>query len=64
MAQAVIFVMYADGAGNVTISGRAGGGGHVEPQLDSELMAGVTLLAGSGIVNGKMVANVHCQSLM
>ena len=60
MAGASIFVMYADGTGNVTISARDGGQGHVEPQQDSSLQSGVTLLAGSGIVNGKMVANVHC----
>jgi hypothetical protein len=44
MAQATIFVMYADGKGNVTVSGRAGGGGHVMPRLDEDLMKGVTLL--------------------
>lgn len=59
MAGAAIFVMYADGNNNVTISGRAGKG-HVQPQLDSTLQAGLTLLEGSGIVNGRMVANVHC----
>ncbi|TVY59672.1 hypothetical protein LSUE1_G008754, partial [Lachnellula suecica] len=60
MAGATIFVMYADGNGNVTISGRDGGQGHVEPGLDSSLMQGVTLLEGSGVVGGNMVANVHC----
>jgi hypothetical protein len=60
MAQATIFVMYADGNGNITLSGRAGTG-HVMPQLDTTLMEGVTLLPGSGIVDGKMVANVKCQ---
>lgn len=63
MAGAAIFVMYADGNGNVTISGRFGGQGHVEPLLDSSLMAGLTLLEGSGIVNNTMVANVHCKYL-
>ncbi|KAG9231309.1 integral membrane protein-like protein [Amylocarpus encephaloides] len=60
MRNSMIFLMYADGTGNVTISGRAGGRGHVQPILDEELMKGVTLLAGSGIVGGRMVANVHC----
>ncbi len=60
MAGASIFVMYANGLGNVTISARDGGQGHVEPQSDSNLQNGVTLLAGSGIVDGKMIANVHC----
>ncbi|KAE9376255.1 iron reductase domain protein [Stipitochalara longipes BDJ] len=60
MEGATIFVMYANGAGNVTISARDGNQGHVEPVPDATLQKGVTLLAGSGIVNGKMIANVHC----
>ena len=60
MQGATIFVMYANGAGNVTISARDGNQGHVEPVPDATLQSGVTLLAGSGIVNGKMIANVHC----
>lgn len=63
MAGATIFVMYADGTGNVTISARDGGGGHVEPTLDSTVQAGVTLLAGSGIVENQMIANVKCKNL-
>lgn len=63
MSGASIFVMYADGKGNVTISARDGNQGHVEPVADSSLQSGVTLLAGSGIVNGKMIANVHCTYL-
>ncbi|KAH8652635.1 hypothetical protein BGZ60DRAFT_436224 [Tricladium varicosporioides] len=61
MANAQIFVMYANAAGNnVTLSGRNGGRGHVAPSTDSTLQAGLTLLAGSGIVGGNMVAYVHC----
>jgi hypothetical protein len=60
MAGASIFVMYADGQGNVTISARDGDQGHVEPVQDSSLQSGVTLLAGSGIVDGNMIANVYC----
>ena len=60
MAGATIFVMYADGKGNVTISGRDGGQGHVEPELDSALMGGVTLLEGSGVNGSVMTANVRC----
>ncbi len=60
MAGATIFVMYADGQGNVTISARDGNQGHVEPVQDPTLQSGVTLLAGSGIVDGNMVANVYC----
>ncbi|KAH8786507.1 integral membrane protein-like protein [Hyaloscypha finlandica] len=60
MQGASIFVMYANGLGNVTISARDGGQGHVEPTQDSNLQSGVTLLAGSGIVDGRMIANVYC----
>lgn len=55
MAGATIFVMYADGTGNVTISPRTGVG-HVMPLFNPA--AQVTLLAGSGISNGVMTANV------
>jgi Cytochrome domain of cellobiose dehydrogenase len=60
MQGATIFVMYANGLGNVTISARDGDQGHVEPAPDSSLQSGVTLLAGSGVVNGRLIANVHC----
>ena len=60
MAGAIIFLMYPNGNGNVTISAREGGGGHVEPQFNSTLMAGVTLLAGSGDDGDVMRANVRC----
>lgn len=55
MAGATIFLMYADGEGNVTISPRTGVG-HVMPLFNSA--AQVTLLAGSGVSNGIMTANV------
>lgn len=61
MSGSTIFVMYTDGTGNVTISARDGGAGHVEPTADSSIQAGVTLLDGSGVVNGKMIANVKCK---
>lgn len=64
MEGATVFIMYQDGNGNVTISGRDGGQGHVEPQIDTTLMAGMTLLEGSGVVGGNMVANVHCKTLL
>jgi hypothetical protein len=63
MAGAHIFVMYADGNGNVTVSARDGNQGHVEPQFDSSVMSGVTLLEGSGIVGDNMIANVKCRWL-
>merc|ERR1712225_68237 len=61
MAGASIFVMYADGNGNITLSGRKGTG-QVEPKADSTLKAGLELLEGTGIANGMMVANVRCTS--
>lgn len=58
MSGANIFVVYTAGNGNVTISPRLGTG-HTMPQLNSD--AKVTLLEGSGVSNGKMVANVRCE---
>jgi len=60
MKGATIFVMYADGNGNVTISARDGGPGHVQPLENTSLQGNVQLLEGSGIVNGQMVANIFC----
>lgn len=58
MSGANIFVIYASADGsNVTLSTRRGTG-HTEPQFSSN--AQVSLLEGSGIVNGKMIANVKC----
>ena len=54
-----MFVMYADGNGNVTVSPRLGQG-HVEPQYNPS--ADVTLLEGSGIRDGRMTANIRCSS--
>ncbi len=56
--------MYTDGKGNVTLSARDGGSGHVEPTADSTIQAGITLLEGSGVVNGKMIANVKCTTIL
>ncbi|KAG9253261.1 uncharacterized protein F5Z01DRAFT_160486 [Emericellopsis atlantica] len=55
-----MFVMYTDGNGNVTLSTREGTG-HVLP--DHVKLSNTELLAGSGIANGKMVANVRCGDL-
>ena len=57
MAGADIFLMYADGKGNVTLSTRAGKG-EFEPEHVQR--QDVELLAGSGVINGKMIANVKC----
>jgi hypothetical protein len=60
MSGANIFVIYADADGkNVTLSPRLGTG-HTEP--DADTAAKVTLLDGSGIIDGKMIANVKCSN--
>nr|XP_036585690.1 uncharacterized protein CTRU02_04551 [Colletotrichum truncatum]KAF6795741.1 integral membrane protein [Colletotrichum truncatum] len=58
MSDSNMFIMYTDGAGNVTISPRTARG-HSMPTV-SQNGADLTLLAGSGVVNGKLVANVLC----
>lgn len=59
MADSNIFVMYQDGAGNVTISGRTGTG-HTMPRQNTNTQ--LELLEGSGVTNGgeTMIANVRC----
>ena len=60
MAGANLFMVYANAAGtNVTVSPRKGVG-NVMPVYPSG--AQITLLAGSGIGNGTMTANVRCES--
>ncbi|KAK1780544.1 hypothetical protein QBC45DRAFT_104020 [Copromyces sp. CBS 386.78] len=55
-----MFVMYQDGSGNLTLSPRLGTG-HSAPKEDtSSSAAKLGLLAGSGVVNGVMTANVVC----
>ncbi|KAI0152030.1 putative iron reductase domain protein [Hypoxylon sp. NC0597] len=59
MADSNIFVMYQDGAGNLTISGRTGTG-HTMPRQNTNTQ--LELLEGSGVTNGgeTMIANVRC----
>ncbi|KAI0841100.1 CBD9-like protein [Hypoxylon sp. FL0890] len=59
MAGSNIFVMYQNGAGNVTISPRSGKG-HIMPQYNSATQ--LELLDGSGLTNNDetMIANVRC----
>ncbi|RYP87395.1 hypothetical protein DL769_000491 [Monosporascus sp. CRB-8-3] len=61
MTGANMFLLYADGAGNVTVSPRAGTG-HVPPQEDPNTE--IEVLAGSGVVEDSgvemMVANFRC----
>lgn len=59
MAGANMFIMYADGAGNVTVSSRQGKG-NVQPQYSASTASDLQLLEGSGVVNGSMVANLVC----
>ncbi|KAF1958449.1 CBD9-like protein [Byssothecium circinans] len=59
MSGANIFVVYTAGNGNVTLSPRLGTG-QTMPTFNSN--ARVTLLEGSGVSGGKMVANVKCSS--
>ena len=58
MSNANMFVMYSSADGqNVTLSSRTTSG-HVMPTYNNA--ADITLLEGSGISNGRMVANVRC----
>lgn len=58
MAGANIFIMYTDASGsNVTIAPRLGLG---EFQPNADTATKLTLLAGSGVSNGMMTANVKC----
>lgn len=56
MAGAAMFLMYEDGRGNVTVSSREGKG-HSMP-LPAE-QDSITLLDGSGVRDGQMIANVR-----
>lgn len=58
MSGSNIFVVYTAGNGNVTVSPRLGKGER-EPNFNSD--AKVTLLEGSGVSGGKMVANIKCR---
>lgn len=61
MAGSNMFIVYSDGNDNVTVSPRLGTG-HVMPQENSD--AEITVLEGSGIQDGSMVANVRCDSCL
>lgn len=51
--------MYADGAGNVTVSSRVGKG-ETQPQYSASTASTLKLLSGSGVSNGTMIANIMC----
>ncbi|KAL6402745.1 hypothetical protein AUP68_14081 [Ilyonectria robusta] len=57
MSGSDMFVIYQDGSGNVTLSTRAGKG-HYMPQYTQR--SDIELLTGSGVVDGKMIANIRC----
>lgn len=57
MSGADIFLLYQDGDGNVTLSTRQAKG-HKMPEWSE--VSGVDLIEGSGVTNGRMVANVRC----
>jgi hypothetical protein len=60
MAGANYFIIYTDSTGtNITLSPRLGSG-HIMPTYNSA--AQMTLLAGSGVSNGIMTANIKCSS--
>lgn len=59
MAGANMFIMYADGTGNVTVSSRQGKG-NVTPVYSASTASDLQLMSGSGVSNGKMIANILC----
>lgn len=59
MSGSNIFVVYQDGSGNVTVSTRSGTG-RTMPRFQSDTQ--IQLLAGSGVSNGVMTANVVCSN--
>lgn len=62
MSGSNIFMVYANAAGsNVTVSPRLGVG-KVEPTTSGST-AQITLLSGSGISNGQMIANFRCKNI-
>jgi hypothetical protein len=60
MSDSNMFMMYADGSGNVTISPRQASGNVMPTVADSG--ADLELLEGSGVSNGVMTANVRCSN--
>lgn len=59
MFNAAVFVIYQNGDGNVTVSTRQASQ-QAEPSPVQR--SGVTLLAGSGVIDNVMVANVRCNN--
>ena len=61
MTDSNMFLVYQDGNGNVTLSHRQASG-HTMPQVPTDSTVSTTLLEGSGVGNGFMVANFRCDN--
>jgi len=61
MAGSNMFIVYSASDSNVTVSPRLGTN-HAMPQYNSD--AQISVLEGSGIVDGKLVANVRCDNCL
>jgi hypothetical protein len=59
MADSNMFLIYQNGQGNVTLSGRQAAG-YTMPTVPTTGGPVLELLAGSGVANGWMVANFRC----
>lgn len=59
MAGANMFILYTDGTGNVTVSSRQGKG-NVQPTYSASTASDIQLMSGSGVSDGKMIANILC----
>lgn len=57
MLDAEIFLLYQDGQGNLTLSTRIGRN-HIMPLFEERMDA--QLIEGSGVRDGRMVANIRC----
>lgn len=62
MRGSYMFIMYTDGAGNVTVSPRLGTNHQMPVEDTSSTAADITLLAGSGVDGSTMRANILCTS--
>ena len=61
MADSNMFLVYQDGNGNVTLSHRQASG-HTMPQVPADSSVTTTLLPGTGVSDGFMVANFRCDN--
>lgn len=59
MAGSNMFILYTSSANNITLSPRLSTG-HAQPTLNPD--AQITLLEGTGVIDGYMVANVLCEN--